>query len=79
MNNQPDFAGFHAAAALASELHEKIELLRTEAVRTRALPMDQLEDLFMAGSNAERALRRLLRLTQYAANHAAGQQQIAAE
>ena len=79
MNNQPDFAGFHAAAALASELRGKLEMLRAEAVRTGSLPTDRIGELIMAESAAEIALRELLNLTQYAANRAANQHKIAAE
>ena len=63
-----DFATFHAATALASELHEKLEVIRGDAAKAGKLTLTDMENIIMAETSMARVLNRLLRLTQAAAN-----------
>jgi hypothetical protein len=63
-----DFATFHAATALASDLHAQLEAIRADAANRGGHTSADMEDILMAEMGVERVLRRLLRLTQHAAN-----------
>jgi hypothetical protein len=74
-----DFATYHAATSLASDLHAKLDAIRADAAKRGGYSTTDMEDILMAEVGVERVLRRLLRLTQMAANAEAPALNIAAE
>jgi hypothetical protein len=63
-----DFATFHAAAALAGELHDKLGTIRAAAAKDGKLTLTDMENIIMAESSMARVLNRLMRLTRASAN-----------
>jgi hypothetical protein len=63
-----DHATLHAATAVAADLHEKLQAMRIEAVKSRSLELADLEDLLVAEGAAGRLVSRLLKLKQAVTN-----------